>query len=82
MGPDTAAQSSAVKQTSRRPQPRFVPLGKYDEGLVIPANSPVKFQHFGQYYDSAEFSGKFVVEGVFILDCDYCESGYRTTSSA
>ena len=59
------------------PQPRYVPLGKYDEGLVIPANSPVKFRHFGQYHDSALFSGRFVVEGVFILDCDYCEPGYK-----
>src|SRR4051812_31602179 len=59
------------------PAPKYVPLGKYDEGLLIPANSPVTFQHFGQYFDSAQFSGKFVVEGVFILDCDYCEPGYE-----
>jgi hypothetical protein len=58
------------------PAPTYVPLGKYDEGLVIPANSPVTFQHFDQY-DSARFSGRFVLEGIFILDCDFCEPGYK-----
>jgi hypothetical protein len=58
------------------PAPTYVPLGKYDEGVVIPANSPVAFQRFDQY-DSARFSGRFVLEGVFVLDCDYCEPGYK-----
>ena len=56
------------------PPPSYVPLGKYDEAVVIPASSPVKFHHFDQY-DSALFSGRFVREGVFVLDCDYCEPG-------
>jgi hypothetical protein len=58
------------------PAPTYVPLCKYDEGLVIPANSPVTFQHFDQY-DSAQFHGRFVLEGVFVLDCDFCEPGYK-----
>jgi hypothetical protein len=58
------------------PGPQYVPLGKYDEAIVIPANSPVKFRRFDQY-DSAQFSGRFVLEGVFVLDCDYCEPGYK-----
>ncbi len=58
------------------PEPTYIPLGKYDEGLVIPANSPVTFRQFDQY-DSAQFSGRFVLEGVFILDCAYCEPGYK-----
>jgi hypothetical protein len=62
---------------SALPPATLVPLGKYDEALVIPANSPVTFQHFGQYYDSAEFTGRFLLEGTFILDCDYCEPGYK-----
>src|ERR1043165_2372059 len=56
--------------------PTFVPLGKYGEGLLVPANSPVTFRHFDKY-DSAQFSGKFVLEGVFVLDCDVCEPGYK-----
>lgn len=58
------------------PAPTYVPLGQYDEGIIIPADSPVTFKHFGQY-DSAQFSGRFVLEGVFILDCGYCEPGYN-----
>jgi len=58
------------------PAPTYVPLGKYDEAMVIPADSPVTFRHFDQY-DSALFGGRFVLEGVFVLDCDYCEPGYK-----
>lgn len=58
------------------PAPNYVPLGKYDEGVVIPAASPVTFHHFDQY-DSALFRGQFLLEGVFVLDCDYCEPGYK-----
>jgi len=60
--------------------PTFVPLGQYEEGIVIPASSPVTFQHFDEY-DSAQFSGQFVLEGVFVLDCDFCEPGYKETKS-
>lgn len=58
------------------PAPTYVPLGKYDEAVVIPAASPVTFHHFDQY-DSALFSGQFRLEGEFVLDCDYCEPGYK-----
>jgi len=56
--------------------PAFVPLGKYGEGVLVPANSPVTFRHFDEY-DSAQFSGRFVLEGEFVLDCDFCEPGYK-----
>jgi hypothetical protein len=62
---------------SAAPPGETIPLGKYDEAMVIPAGSPVQFQGFGQYYNSARFSGKFVLEGIFVLDCDYCEPGYK-----
>jgi hypothetical protein len=71
-----AAISVAALIIGAAPGPTYIPLGKYDEGLVIPANSPVTFQHFDQY-DSAQFRGRFVLEGVFVLDCDYCEPGYK-----
>ena len=58
------------------PAPTYMPLGQYDEGIVIPASSPVTFRQFDQY-DSAQFSGRFVLEGVFVLDCDMCEPGYK-----
>ncbi len=58
------------------PAPTFVPLGKYGEGVLVPPNSPVRFQHFNEY-DSAQFNGRFVLEGVFVLDCDFCEPGYK-----
>ena len=57
--------------------PQYVPLGQYDESMVIPTNSPVTFRNFGKHHDSAYFSGRFLLEGVFILDCDYCERGYK-----
>ena len=56
--------------------PTFVPLGQYDEGVLVPADSPVTFHRFNEY-DSAQFSGQFVLEGVFVLDCDFCEPGYK-----
>jgi hypothetical protein len=31
---------------------------------------------FGQD-DRAEFTGRFVLEGTFVLDCEYCEPGYK-----
>jgi hypothetical protein len=71
-----AAISLAVVAVGAAPGPRYVPLGKYGEAVVIPSGSPVKFHHFDQY-DSALFSGKFVLEGVFVLDCDFCEPGYK-----
>jgi hypothetical protein len=71
-----AAISLAVVAVGAAPGPRYVPLGKYGEAVVIPSGSPVKFHHFDQY-DSALFSGKFVLEGVFVLDCDFCEPGSK-----
>jgi hypothetical protein len=59
-----------------KPSPTYISLGKYDEGLVIPVDSPVRFKRFGQY-DRATFNGRFVLEGLFIVDCSYCEPGYK-----
>lgn len=58
------------------PGPQYVPLGKYDEAIVIPANSPVKFERFDRY-DRARFSGRFLVEGVYVIECADCEPGYQ-----
>lgn len=71
-----AAVPLAALLVGAAPAPAYIPLGKYDEGVVVPADSPVKFRHF-EHYDTARFSGRFVLEGVFILDCDYCEPGYK-----
>lgn len=76
IGTRTAAIPLAALIVGAAAGPSYIPLGKYDEGLVIPANSPVMFQHFDQY-DSAQFRGTFVLEGVFVLDCDFCEPGYK-----
>jgi hypothetical protein len=72
-----AAIPMAALITGATPAPQYIPLGDYDESMVVPANSPVTFRHFGKHHDSAYFSGRFVLEGVFILDCDYCEPGYK-----
>jgi len=72
-----AAMPLAALVLGATPADKHVPLGMYDEAIVIPANSPVTFQHFGRYHDSAHFSGRFVLEGAFVLDCDYCEPGYK-----
>src|SRR3954462_4554097 len=61
---------------SAAPPAKVIPLGKYDEGIVVPVDSPVKFRRFGQY-DRALFTGRFVLEGTFVLDCNYCEPGYK-----
>lgn len=55
---------------------KLVPLGKYREGILIPTTSPVRFRRFDQY-DRAHFNGTFIVEGTFVLDCNYCERGYK-----
>ena len=72
-----AAIPLAVLVIGASPAPQYIPLGDYDEGMVIPADSPVAFRHFGKHRDSAYFTGRFVLEGAFILDCDYCEPGYK-----
>lgn len=71
-----AAFPLLVLTVAASPAPIYVPLGEYDEAVVIPASSPVTFHHFDQY-DTAHFSGQFLLEGVFVLDCDYCEPGYK-----
>ena len=70
------ALAVAAVTVGAAPAPHYVSLGKYDEAVVIPAGSPVTFERFDQY-DSAHFKGRFVLEGAFILDCDYCEPGYK-----
>ena len=68
--------SIAATLIAAAPAHKFIPLGKYDEGLVIPASSPVKFRRFGPY-DRARFSGRFIVEGTWVLDCNFCEPGEK-----
>jgi hypothetical protein len=71
-----ALLSLAPMTIGATPAPTFVPLGKYGEGVLVPANSPIMFRQFNEH-DSAQFSGRFVLEGVFVLDCDSCEQGYK-----
>lgn len=58
------------------PSDRLIPIGEYGEAIVIPAGSTVKFQRF-EHDDHAYFSGKLIVEGTWVLDCDYCEPGQK-----
>ena len=68
------AISIASLFVSATAEPLFLPLGKYDEGVMIPADSELKFGKFDTY-DSAHFIGRIVVEGVFVIECWDCEPG-------
>src|SRR4051795_7241798 len=72
------ATSIAALFVSAAAEPGYMPLGKYDEGVVIPANSELKFSNFDAY-DSAHFIGRISVEGVFVIDCGDCEPGITGT---
>ena len=52
---------------SAAPPAQTIPLGKYGEAIAVPVDSPVKFRRFNQY-DRAEFTGRFVPEGTFVLE--------------
>lgn len=58
---------------SAAPAEQVIPLpGGEGESLIIPADSPVQFRHFGTA-DDAHFSGRFVLAGTYSLECDYCD---------
>jgi hypothetical protein len=61
------------------PADQVIPLpGGYGEAIIVPAGSPVRLARFnkeGSEYVGARFDGRFVVEGTFVLDCNYCEPG-------
>jgi hypothetical protein len=63
------------------PAEKLIPLpGDDAEALVVPAASPVRFAGFNKSGDQAygaHFSGRFVVEGTFVLDCNFCEPGVK-----
>ena len=52
------------------PGGRFIPssLG-YGEGIVIPADSPVKFLRFDKDH-AAHFAGQFVLTGTYVYGCE------------
>lgn len=68
----------ALLVASAAANPTYISLGKYDEGVVIPAESALRFQRFDSY-DSAHFSGRLLLEGVYIIDCADCEPGIKGT---
>jgi hypothetical protein len=63
------------------PADKIIPLpGDGGEALVVPRNSLVRFAAFNKSGDQAygaRFNGRFVVEGTFVLDCNYCEPGEK-----
>jgi hypothetical protein len=73
-----AAIAFAALIVSAAAKPTYIPLGKYGEGVVNPANSGLKFRRFDSY-DSAHFDGQVLLEGVFIIDCADCEPGIKGT---
>jgi hypothetical protein len=54
------------------PAERVIPFPDANDTLVIPRDSPVRFQRFGKE-DTAYFTGKFILTGKFRLECDFCE---------
>ena len=61
------ALGAAATAASRATQDTFIPLspqGSSDaEGVVIPANSPVKFKNFDRNEPAAHFEGEFLLTG-------------------
>jgi hypothetical protein len=54
---------------------RVVPIGGEDnEALIIPSDSPVKFQGFDKS-GTAHFAGRFTLAGTFSYSCVDCEPG-------
>ncbi|HET6941628.1 MAG TPA: hypothetical protein VFH89_05665 [Sphingomicrobium sp.] len=58
------------------PAATYIPVGKYNEAIVMPAGTPLKLDRI-EFDDRALFSGRLVIEGTWVLDCDYCEPGQK-----
>ena len=58
------------------PAVKSVPVGKYGEAILIPASSPVRIQSI-EHDDRVRFRGRFIVEGRWVLNCDWCERGQK-----
>ena len=67
-----AALVPALLLFGATPAARVIPFPKTDDALVIPGDSPVRFQRFGKQ-DTAYFTGRFILTGQFRLECDFCE---------
>lgn len=69
---------------SASPGPQIIPLpgeDSYGEALIIPADSPVKFQRFDQY-GRAHFSGRFALTGKFSWGCEWDCDGSTSVNEA
>ncbi|MFL6751884.1 MAG: hypothetical protein ACJ8FL_01455 [Sphingomicrobium sp.] len=55
------------------PSAKLIPVGDYGEAIVIPAGSTMQFRRLE--HDSVYFRGRTVIEGTWVLDCDFCEAG-------
>jgi hypothetical protein len=58
------------------PSDRLIPVGKNGEAITVPASSSVRLRRI-ERDDRVLFSGRIVVAGTWILDCDYCEPGQK-----
>ena len=65
-----ALLSLALVSAAPAHQAAFIPWNPGDEeGLVIPASSPVRFTHWDKEH-YARFSGRFVLTGTFVYGCN------------
>ena len=72
-----AAVSIVLLLLGAAPPPQVVSLGSdSDEALIIPADSPIKFERFDKY-GVAHFAGRFTLTGTFSYSCTDCEPGAR-----
>ena len=58
------------------PAAKSIPVGEYGEAILIPASSPVRLQSIDRD-DRVRFSGRLIVEGTWVLNCDWCQPGQR-----
>lgn len=71
----------AILLVSASPSGKFFALpDDPNEGIIVPPDSPVRFQNFDQY-GRAHFTGKFVLTGAFTYRCNYCEPGTKVTEN-
>ena len=61
---------------SAAPSAKLIPVGNYGEAIMIPANSTLRFQRL-KHDDRASFSGRVEIEGIWVIDCEWCGPGQK-----
>lgn len=75
----TAALLTATLDAKAAPAQQVIPAPAYDEAIIVPAGSPVRFHGFSKDGTEAKFTGQFVLTGSSYYGCDFgCEEASGT----